>query len=145
MLQFCRVGHKKFDIIFSLLTFLINTSRYTSATSSTHLLREVRYSKRPHGTLLQRRSTTSVACSFIETAGFVLNLLELSQKCHPSSRGSTRSMSRTLCTAFTLAFFTGSKKARDWMSNGSLQSFSLAAFPCQWSAVGHHLPLCRQA
>ena len=130
MLQFCRVGHKKFDIIFSLLTFLINTSRYTSATSSTHLLREVRYSKRPHGTLLQRRSTTSVACT---------------QKCHPSSRGSTRSMSRTLCTAFTMAFFTGSKKARDWMSNGSLQSFSLAAFPCKWSAVSHHLPLCRQA
>ena len=145
MLQFCRVGHKKFDIIFSLLTFLISTSRYTSATSSTHLLGEVRYSKRPHGTLLQRRSTTSVACSFIETAGFVLNFLELSQKCHPSSRGSTRSMSRILCTAFSLAFFTGSKKARDWMSNGSLQSFSLAAFPCQWSAVSHHLPLCRQA
>ena len=28
----------------------------------------------------------------------------------------------------SLAFFTGSKKAWDWMSNGSLQSYSLAAF-----------------
>ena len=42
--------------------------------------------------------------------------------------GSTRSLLRTLCTTFTLAFFTGSKKAWDWMSNGSLQSHSLAAF-----------------
>ena len=32
-------------------------------------------------------------------------------------------MLRTLCTAFTLAFFTGSEKARDWMSNGSFQFF----------------------
>ena len=32
---------------------------------------------------------------------------------------------------FTLAFFTGSKKAWDWMSNGSLQSYSLAAFSCR--------------
>ena len=38
------------DIIFSLFTFLINTSRYKSTTSSTHLLREVSHSKRPHGT-----------------------------------------------------------------------------------------------
>ena len=30
-----------------------------------------------------------------------------------------------------LAFFTGSKKAWDWMSNGSLQSHSLAAFSCR--------------
>ena len=30
----------------------------------------------------------------------------------------------------SLAFFTGSKKAWDWMSNGSLQSYSLAAFSC---------------
>ena len=45
------------DIIFSLLTFLVNTSRYTSNTTSTSLLREASYSKRPHGTQLQRRST----------------------------------------------------------------------------------------
>ena len=31
----------------------------------------------------------------------------------------------------SLAFFTGSKKAWDWMSNGSLQSCSLAAFSCR--------------
>ena len=31
----------------------------------------------------------------------------------------------------SLAFFTGSKKAWDWMSNGSLQSYSLAAFSCR--------------
>ena len=31
----------------------------------------------------------------------------------------------------SLAFFTGSKKAWDWMSNGSLQSHSLAAFSCR--------------
>ena len=38
------------DIIFSLLTFLINTSRYTSNTTSTSLLCEASYSKLPHGT-----------------------------------------------------------------------------------------------
>ena len=31
----------------------------------------------------------------------------------------------------SLAFFTGSKKAWGWMSNGSLQSYSLAAFSCR--------------
>ena len=31
----------------------------------------------------------------------------------------------------SLAFFTGSQKAWDWMSNGSLQSHSLAAFSCR--------------
>ena len=31
----------------------------------------------------------------------------------------------------SLAFFTGSKKAWDWISNGSLQSQSLAAFSCR--------------
>ena len=31
----------------------------------------------------------------------------------------------------SLAFFSGSKKAWDWMSNGSLQSHSLAAFSCR--------------
>ena len=31
----------------------------------------------------------------------------------------------------SLAFFTGSKKAWDWMSNGSLQSYSQAAFSCR--------------
>ena len=31
----------------------------------------------------------------------------------------------------SLAFFTGSKKPWDWMSNGSLQSHSLAAFSCR--------------
>ena len=31
----------------------------------------------------------------------------------------------------SLAFFTGSKKAWDWMSNGSLQSYSLAVFSCR--------------
>ena len=31
----------------------------------------------------------------------------------------------------SLAFFTGSKKAWDWISNGSLQSHSLAAFSCR--------------
>ena len=35
------------DIIFSLLTFLINTSRYTSNTTSTSLLHEASYSKLP--------------------------------------------------------------------------------------------------
>ena len=119
------------DVILSLLTFLINTSRYTSTTTSTRVLREVSYSKRPHGTQPQRRSTTSVACRFIETAGYVLGLPELSQKCHPSTRGSTRSLLRTLCTAFTLASFTGTKKARDRMSNGSSQSYLLAAFSCR--------------
>ena len=125
--------------------FFMNTSRYTSTNTSTCLLREVSYSKLPHATYLQKRSTTSVACRFIETAGYVLGLLELSQKCHPSTRGSTRSLLRTLCTAFTLAFFTGSKKAWDWMSNGSLQSHSLAAFSCPWRAVSHHLLLWGQA
>ena len=119
------------DVSLSLLTFLINTSRYTSTTTSTRVLREVSYSKRPHGTQLQRGFTTSVPWRFIETAGYVFRLPELSQKCHPSTRGSTRSLLRTLCTAFTLAFFTGSKKAWDWISNGSLQSHSLAAFSCR--------------
>ena len=31
----------------------------------------------------------------------------------------------------SLAFFAGSKKAWDWMSNGSLQSHLLAAFSCR--------------
>ena len=31
----------------------------------------------------------------------------------------------------SLAFFTGSKKALDWLSNGALQSDSLAAFSCR--------------
>ena len=30
-----------------------------------------------------------------------------------------------------MASFTGTKKARDWMSNGSLQSYLLAAFSCR--------------
>ena len=38
------------DVILSLLTFLINASRYTSTTTSTGMLREVSYAKRPHGT-----------------------------------------------------------------------------------------------
>ena len=33
-------------------------------------------------------------------------------------------MLQTLCTAFTLASFTGSKKVWDWMSKGSLQRHS---------------------
>ena len=65
---------------------------------------------------------------------YVLGLLELFPKCHPSTRGSTRSLLRTLCTAFTLAFFAGSKDASDWMSNCSLQSHSLAALFCPWRA-----------
>ena len=45
--------------IFSLMTFSINTSRYTSNTTSTRLLREATtsYSKRPHGTQLQKGCT----------------------------------------------------------------------------------------
>ena len=45
----------------------------------------------------------------------------------------------------SLAFFTGSKKAWDWMSNGSLQSYSLACFLLPWRAVSHHSLLCRRA
>ena len=56
--------------------------------------------------------------------------------CHPSTRGSTRSLLRVLCTAFTMAFFTESKKAWDWMSNGSLQSHLLAAFSSPSLACG---------
>ena len=55
-----------------------------------------------------------------------LRLPELSQKCHPSIRGSTRSLLRTLCTAFTFVGFL------HWIKeSGSLQSHSLAAFFCR--------------
>ena len=65
---------------------------------------------------------------------YVLGLLELFPKCHPSTRGSTWSLLRISCTAFTLAFFAGSKYASDWMSNCSLESHSLAALFCPWRA-----------
>ena len=128
------------DVILSLLTFLINTSRYTSTTTSKCVLREVSYYKQPHGTQLQRRSTTSVACRFIETAGYVLGLPELSQKCHPSTRGSTRSLLRTLCTAFTFVGF-----LRWIKESGSLSKSFAGCFLLPWRAVIHHSLLCGQA
>ena len=95
-------------IIFSLLTFFINALCYMSNPTSTLLLPELvtlsdhmKHSSRGDLQLLQD-------CHFIGTASYVL-WWELSQKCHPSTRESTRSLLRTLCTAFSLAFFTGSK------------------------------------
>ena len=111
------------DIIFSLLTFLINTSRYTSNTTSTSLLCEASLTLSYH---MEHSSKGDLH--------YVLGLLELFPKCHPSTRGSTRSLLRTLCTAFTLAFFAGSKDASDWMINCSLESHSLAALFCPWRA-----------
>ena len=114
------------------MTFLINTSPYTSTTTSTRVLREVIYSKRPHGTWLQRRSSTSVACRFIETAGRVLGLLELSQNCHPSTIGSTRSLLRTLCTAFTfVGFLHWIKESVGLDEQRLVTKSSLAAFSCR--------------
>ena len=136
------------DVILSLLTFLINTSRYTSTTTSTRVLREVSYSKRPHGTYrLQRRFTTSVPCSFIETARNVLRLPELSQKCHPSSRGSTRSLLRTLCTVFTfVGFLHWIKESVGLDEQRIITKLQFAGcFLLPWRAVSHHSLLCRQA
>ena len=67
-----------------------------------------------------------MSCRFIETAGYVLGLPEMSQKYHPSTRGSTRSLLGTLCTAFTFVSFL------HWIKeSGSLQSHSLATFYCR--------------
>ena len=133
------------DVSLSLLTFLINTSRYTSTTTSTRVLREVSYSKRPHGTQLQRRSSSFLPCHFIETAGYFLGLPELSQRCHPSTRGSTRSLLRTLCTAFTFVGFLHWIKESVGLDEQRLITKSFAGcFLLPWRAVSHHSLLCRQ-
>ena len=63
----------------------------------------------------------------------------MSSACRNCPRGAIQAQEEVLdpcCEPYvqsspSLAFFTGSKKAWDWMSNGSLQSYSLAAFSCR--------------
>ena len=115
------------DVILSLLSFFINTSRYTSTTTSMRVLREVSYSKRPHGDLQLLYFTVSS------------KLPVMSFACRNCPRGAIQAQEEVLdpcCEPYvqsspSLAFFTGSKKTWDWMSNGSLQSYSLAAFSCR--------------
>ena len=69
------------DIMLSLLTFFINTSRYTSNTTSTRPLREA--------TVRVVNLSDHMEHSSRGDLHYVLGLSELFQKYHPSARGST--------------------------------------------------------
>ena len=75
-----------------------------------------------------------------------LRLPELSQKCHPSIRGSTRSLLRTLCTAFTfVGFLHWIKESVGLDEQRLITKLFAGCFLLPWRAVSHHSLLCRQA
>ena len=80
-------------------------------------------------------------------------IMKLSQNCRPSKNvviytkieEAVYILIANLRTAFSLAFFIFSSTLEwDWMSNGPLQSYSMAAFTYSRPAVSHDLLLCGQ-
>ena len=113
------------DVILSLLTVLINTSRYTSTTTLVTLSDHMEHSSRGdlqllYSTVSSKLPVMSSVCRNCPRSAIQAQEEELDLCCEPYAQSSP-----------SLAFFTGSKKAWDWMSNGSLQSHSLAAFSCR--------------